>query len=252
MPGYVDIHTHLLPGVDDGCDDVTESLELARRMVDAGIGDVCCTPHIQPPMPQNNRRQIAKNVAKLRDAIDAADIPLRIHAGGENRVGKENLDRPARDRVLLADFNSRGGDLGEMFFLFDDWGHRRPRILEPMANRLVAEGITPILAHPERTPWFWRKPLETADWLAGLGVRLQLNVYTLAGEQRGSIHVSREMVETAETLLESGRYDFLATDSHHVDTWPPRAVALKLARQRMGDALFDRLFRENPTQVLPA
>ncbi len=252
MAGYVDIHTHLLPGVDDGCDDVAESLELARRMVDAGIGDVFCTPHIQPPMPQNNRRQIARNVARLRDAIDAANIPLRIHVGGENRVGSEHLDLPDRDRVLLAAGDSRGGNLGNRFFLFDDWGHARPRGLPRMVERLRDDGITPILAHPERTPWFWKKPIETANWLGGLGVRLQLNVHTLAGESRGGVYVSKEMTTTANVLLEADAYDFLATDSHHVETWPPRAAALEVARERMGDALFNRLFRENPRQVLPA
>ena len=252
MAGYVDIHTHLLPGVDDGCDDVGESLELARRMVDAGIGDVFCTPHIQPPMPHNNARDIRKNVARLRDAIDAANVPLRLHVGGENRVGDEHLGLPDRDRVLLADGDSRGGTLGRRFFLFDDWGHARPRVLARMVERLRGDGITPILAHPERTPWFWKRPIDTAAWLAGLGVRLQLNVYTLAGERRGGVYVSGDMTRTADALLEADAYDFLATDSHHLDTWPPRAAALTMARDRMGDALFDRLFRDNPTQVLPA
>ena len=248
MAGYVDIHCHLLPGVDDGCSDLDESLELARCMVDAGIGDAICTPHISPYYPHNEPTFIGRKMKRLQAALEDAGVPLRVHAGGENRI---NGDKRARDRVLLCDGDSRGGTLGSRFFLFDDWGHHRPNTLASMANRLTADGVTPILAHPERTPWMWDDPAGTADWLAELGIRLQLNAYILAGASKGVVNVVPRMVATADALLDADRYDLLATDAHGPATWPARSKGLQLARQRLGEATFTRLFRDHPSQILP-
>lgn len=248
----VDIHCHLLPGVDDGCQDVDESLDLATRMAEAGFGDVICTPHIQPPMPHNNPRQIAKNVAKLQEALDRADVPLHLHAGGENRCGKENVSAPKRELNLAAGGDSRGGSLGRQFFLFDNWGTDWPHVLKPMVERLRADGITPILAHPERTPWVWDDPLGVADRLASLGVLLQLNAYVLTGPRNGPpVHVGSQMVQTAETLLDAGRYAFAATDSHRPNAWPVRLDGIRALRDRVDEPTFLRLFRDHPRQLLP-
>ena len=244
----IDVHCHLLPGVDDGCRDVAESVATARLLAEAGVTDAICTPHVQPAMPHNTARGIAANVARLSAALRKAGVPLRVWPGGENRVGPENLDGPEEDLVLACGGASRGG----RFFLFDDWSVTRPELLAPMCRRLTGLGITPILAHPERTPWFWPDPLSTAAELADLGVRLQFNAYVLAGRRDGPpVHVAREMVTTADRLLDAGRYDYLATDTHRPDGWPPRRAGLREARRRLGSD-FARLAVGNPRQLLPA
>ena len=248
MGDLIDIHNHLLPGVDDGCIDVNESLELAAAMVEAGFSDVLCTPHIAPRLQHNNPREIVRGVSELQELLDLANVPLRVHAGGENRVGAENIALPIRKLNLAASGHSRGG----RFFLFDNWNTEWPHELTPMLKRLTADGITPILGHPERIPWVWDDPLATADRLSRLGCQLQLNAYVLTGPwHKPPVKVQAIMTETAKLLLENGRYDYAATDAHRPGAWPERREGLVALRELAGEAEFLRLFRDNPQQLLP-
>ena len=246
--GLVDLHCHLLPGVDDGCRTVAESLEVARRLVAFGYTHSVCTPHVQPEFPHNNVRETPAAVAKLQAEYDKAGVKLTILPGGENRLSPATADTPPDELVLLNAGRGRGG----RFFLFDTWEKEWPDYLGKTVGRLLYAEVTPVMAHPERCAFVCADPCEAADQLADMGVLLQLNCYLLAGAAAAKKGMfSADMLRCAERLIEFDHYSFLATDTHRPDGVDERLEGLKQARELLGEEDFDRLARRNPMQVLP-
>src|SRR5690349_17751445 len=95
--GRIDVHSHLLPGVDDGCATLDESLACARKLVEAGYTHAFCTPHIWPNLPQNTVAEISKRTARLQQAFDEAQVPLKLFPGGELNLRPEITDTPPEE-----------------------------------------------------------------------------------------------------------------------------------------------------------
>jgi protein-tyrosine phosphatase len=239
--GRVDVHTHLLPGVDDGCDTVEESLECARALVGAGYTHAFCTPHVWASLPGNNVREIAVRVARLQGALDGADVGLTVMPGGEHNLlsAWPAIAETAREEVVTY------GLLGR-HLLFDFWADDaavvRERI-EPAARDLRERGFELILAHPERIEALQREE-RALDRLSELGVRLQLNSWCLA-EPRGDRR--REM---AERLLKEGRYFLIGTDLHRPAGMAARLKGLAVAEELVGVREVERLTVENPRGLM--
>jgi protein-tyrosine phosphatase len=245
--GLIDIHGHLLPGVDDGCQTLKESIECARRMAAAGFTHAFCTPHIWTDLPHNNALTLPAAVAELQAALDEAGVALKLYPGGELRLGPETAELPPDDLVLLNLGQSRGG----RFLLFDAWESEWPAHLERAMLRLMQMHVTPIMAHPERCEFFYDDPLNAADRLAELGVLLQLNCYVLDDQALSKGLCTKPMRRAAERLVEFDYYSFLATDVHRAETLDERLAAMEGAREQMGTAMFRKLTKRNPIQLLP-
>src|SRR5258708_27714399 len=138
----IDVHSHLLPGIDDGCQTLEESLACAARMVEAGYTHSFCTPHIWPSLPENQATLIAERVAAVQQALDAASIPLKLSPGGEMNLRPETA-RLSIDEVVT--YGMRGKHV-----LIDLWADRLPAFFEDAVRHLQSMGLTVILAHPER------------------------------------------------------------------------------------------------------
>lgn len=247
--GLIDMHCHLLPGVDDGCQNLPESLECARRLADAGFTHAFCTPHVWPDLPHNNAAHIPAAVATLQAALDEANIALRLAPGGEARLSAATVQTPPDDLLLMNLGQSRGG----RFFLFDLWEAEWPDYIERAMFWLMQQNIIPIMAHPERCEFFYEDPLNVADRLAEFGVLLQLNCYVLGDEKAMAKGLyTKPMRQAAERLIEFDYYSFLATDTHRADTLDERLASLDAARNLMGSAMFRKLAKRNPIQLLPA
>ncbi|MEL7240497.1 MAG: CpsB/CapC family capsule biosynthesis tyrosine phosphatase, partial [Planctomycetota bacterium] len=188
--GLIDIHSHVLPGVDDGSRDTDESLELLRGLSGAGFRHVFCTPHHGWGQHRNTPSNVPPRVKKLQAAVDEAGLDVTLHAGGEHAIFDDLSDQRPRDWSTPAGY-----------FLLDFWQPRRPKFIEPAIRRLQSFGLKPIFAHPERYTWVQDDPDASARWFASLDVELQLNVYTLAGG-----HPDAEPV--ARRWLDEGRYTY--------------------------------------------
>jgi protein-tyrosine phosphatase len=232
--GRIDIHAHLLPGVDDGCQDIAESLACARRMVEAGFTDLVCTPHVWPNMPHNNPRDTPPRVAALQRELDRERVPLRLHVGGEINL----RDHTADDVKQLLTYQ-----LGGRHVLIDFWFPELPDWFDRVIGQLQQSGLTVIIAHPERIECFQRNP-EIIDALITRGVLLQANLQCLPDP------VEKPTRLLAERWLRERRYTFLASDLHRLDTLQLRLDGLQRAIELLGDEEVDRLTRLNPRQVL--
>ena len=232
--GRIDVHAHLLPGIDDGSRTVEESVEIAQRMVEAGYSTLVCTPHVWPTL-DNDAMTIALRVAEMQGILDDAGVPLHLHPGGEMHLTRQFVRTPVEDYITY--------DLAGRYALFDFWSEHLPEYFEACVRRLINAGITPILAHPERIIAIQHDP-DFVTRAADLGLLLQCNLECI-GES-----ITTERGRLATRWLREGRYFMLGSDLHRIDTLDRRLIGLERAADLIGAAELDRLTIENPAKVL--
>ncbi|MGH7178709.1 MAG: tyrosine-protein phosphatase [Tepidisphaeraceae bacterium] len=235
MTGRIDIHCHLLPGVDDGCTTLDESLACARMFVATGYTHCFCTPHIWPNL-DNSVQTIPARVARLQTTLNEAGIPLRVLAGGEVSLGPHALDIAPEQIVTYA--------MNRKFVLIDFWADKLPAFFEPTVARWKSFGLTVTLAHPERMRAIQDDPA-LADAIVDMGVLLQGN-FQCFSDPRGS-----STRRTAEKFLAERKYFALATDLHGVGTIQSRLRGLENVQKLVTPEALQTLLRKNPATLLP-
>lgn len=237
MPGRIDVHAHLLPGLDDGSKSVEESIEIARLMAGEGYDTIVCTPHVWPHLTKHRPLFIGQEVAKLQAHLDGARIPIRLVPGGELYVELDIFSMPAEQIPTYANQGRHA--------LFDFWGAQWPEQIWIWIGRLRSLGIEPIVAHPERVELLRDNPDLVAQ-LEREGLRLQGNLESLSG------NLGPATLRLAERLLTEGRYFMLGSDLHRLATMPQRIEGLRRAIQLVGEAKVDELTRLRPATLLAA
>ncbi len=234
--GRIDVHSHLLPGIDDGCRSVQESLQCARLMADAGYTHSFCTPHIWPDLPENTIANVTKRTQALQAALDAAHIPLELMPGGEINL-REGTPSTAVD--ALVSFGMR-----RKFVLIDLWADRLPEFFRPAVRWLQSQGVKIVLAHPERMKAVQADP-GLADHFMELGLLMQGNLQCFSDPPNMPTR------RVAERYLLEGRYFMLGSDLHNLPSLPMRLDGLKRAIDLVGGKAVNQLTAENPRQLLP-
>jgi protein-tyrosine phosphatase len=232
----IDLHCHILPGIDDGAADLSVSLAMARAAVADGVTIVACTPHILPGLYHNSGPQIRQATDDLQHALDRQDIPLRLVAGADVHMVPDFV-AGLRAGSLLSLADSR-------YVLVEPPHHVVPLRLEDLFFNLLAAGYVPILTHPERLTWL-KSHYPAIKRLVRNGVWLQITAGSLAGA------FGRNAQYWAERLLDEGCVHILATDAHDVRRRPPNlSMGRDLAARRVGDAMAEHLVVTRPKGVL--
>ena len=220
-PGRVDTHSHILPGIDDGCPDLEASLACVRRFIAAGYVGTICTPHVIPKTyPRNTPLQIRNWVNGLQSAITQEGLDYHVWPGGEFALAQDHWDYFERDGVPTLG-NSRAT-------LMDWWGPSWPDFADATIDRLLAEGYQPILAHPERMRLPEAELQKLVTSLSARGVWLQGNLNSLSGGE------GLQAYALSRTWLTTGRYQLLASDAHHPDRLDGRFSGLEAAIDLIG------------------
>lgn len=216
----IDLHCHILPGIDDGAEDLSVSLEMARALVADGVSVVACTPHILPGLYHNSGPQIRAAAAELQRQLDAAAIPLRVVTGADNHVVPD-LAAGIRSGHLLTLADSR-------YVLVEPPHHVAPPHIEELFFNLLITGYVPILTHPERLSWI-KTHYAMFQRLAQAGVWMQVTAGSLTGG------FGSKAQYWAERMLDEGYVHILATDAHDVEMRPPNlSVGFERAAMRIG------------------
>lgn len=234
MAGYVDLHCHLLPGVDDGARTPEDSLEMARALVDLGFSAVAPSPHARPEFA--SAEVCAERRGALKEALAAASIPLRLYANAENALILDGFLEG------LGTASSRPVN-GGRYVLVEAPYHAPVPALPDLVFRMVRRGVIPLFAHPERCQEFER-PGRAAE-VVRLGARLQLDLGALVNRYGPGAR------RLARTFLEEELYAVAATDLHGpVDArvWVGKALAELEARA--GAPALLALLSEHPQKVL--
>jgi len=229
----LDVHSHFLPAVDDGCRDVGESLICLRQMADAGYTRVFCTPHSGPS--GLTCAQVAAGVAALQKAVDEVKIPITLRPGGELSLTPDVPEYARQDLLPTYGHNTK-------FVLADIWVDKWPDWATRAVEWLSAHDYTLILAHPERMSAV-RTDAGLMDELTRMGVRFQGNLGPLGGSE------SPQSQALAERFLKEGRYFMLGSDSHRKDGMAVRLAGLKRAEELVDAATLTMLTETNPGQL---
>lgn len=202
----IDLHCHILPGLDDGATDINVSLEMARAFVDDGVSIVACTPHILPGVYHNSGPRIRAAVVALQQHIDHAGIPLQLVPGADVHVVHDLAGGLASGHLLtIAD---------SRYVLVEPPHHVPPPRLDNLFFDLLVAGYRPILTHPERLSWIETK-YATMQALAHGGVWMQITAGSLTGA------FGKQPRYWAERMLEEGLVHIIATDAHDMRRRPP-------------------------------
>jgi protein-tyrosine phosphatase len=193
-----DLHSHLLPGIDDGAPDVATSIELAQKLQSLGFQHLFTTPHIMTDVYPNTRDVILRKKDTLQEALEESGIEVHLEAAAEYFVDetfaallqKEPLLTLPGQRVLI-----------ELSF------HQPYPSLHNVVFDLQMKGYRPILAHPERYPYY--HSAQDYEALRDMGCQLQINLLSLTG------YYGKPIQSAAKTILGLGLADYLATDLHH-------------------------------------
>jgi protein-tyrosine phosphatase len=235
MTGRIDVHSHLLPGIDDGCKTIEESLACARLMVEAGYTHSFCTPHIWPSY-SNTIQSIPQRVIALQGELDSAGIPLKLIPGGEINLRPDYRSATPPNEVVTYALNGR-------YVLFDIWCDKLPEHVAPSIEWLQSLGLTVILAHPERMRAVQDEP-ELADYFDERGVLLQGNLQCFSDAPTARTR------QIADRFLKEDRYFMLGSDLHSFETLPPRLAGLKRAIELVGNDTVDRLTKTHPAKLM--
>jgi protein-tyrosine phosphatase len=231
----VDIHHHLLPGLDDGAKDMETAVAMARMAVADGITHIVCTPHASGHYtfdPEVNRAK----TDELRTKLAEQHIPLTLGSGCDFHLSFDNVKQA---KLEPARFSING--LGYLLVEVPDYG--LPPALTETFYELQLAGLTPILTHPERNPTLQKEPERMKDWLRG-GLLIQVTADSLTG------HKGKPSERMALKLVEDRWVHFLATDAHNTTTRPPRMrEAHDLVATKFGASYAHALCLTNPTAV---
>ena len=231
----VDIHHHLLWGLDDGAKNFEMSLAMAKAAVADGVTEIVCTPHasgqfaFQPEL-NGQRRKV------LQDALDAEGVTLKLGLGCDFHLSYDNIQEVKQDPTR---FSVNG--LGYLMVEVPDYGV--PQGLAETFYELQLAGLTPILTHPERNPTLQNDLERVAEWMRG-GVLVQVTGDSVTGK------MGQVAQRTAHKLLERRWVHFLATDAHNLSSRPPRlSEARDVVAKKYGAGYAESLVTENPRCV---
>ncbi len=196
-----DMHSHLLPGLDDGVPTMEEALEVIEAMSRLGYRRLITTPHVMWERYPNTTEAIRDKVNEVQQAVKKAGIPVAIHAAAEYFMDDHFGELIREDDLLTLD--SERHILVEISFMHP------PLALQQYLFDLQTQGYKPILAHPERYPYYHFK-LEEYQALKSAGCKFQINILSITG------HYGPDVQQAAQLLLKHKMVDFLGTDVHRM------------------------------------
>lgn len=227
-----DIHCHIIPGVDDGSQELTTSVELAERMRGWGLSRIIATPHVTQDTFENTPETLARPYDELKKALVEAEIDVELSHSAEYRIDEFFMSQIAAGNLRPMPNNYL---LVENSFVQESW------TLDNLLFELNIKGFKPILAHPERYLYYHERRNRYRE-LHDRGTLFQVNVLSLA-ELYG-----REEKRVAEYLIENDMVDFLGTDLHnhrHADVLDSYLTSKDYRRHRKaleGRLLNDKVF----------
>lgn len=223
-----DIHSHLIPNIDDGCAKIEDSIDCIRQLKAMGFNKIVTTPHIIGGVYPNTPEIISAGLECLKQALTEAEIDVIIEAAAEYKVDELFLEYLENDTLLT---------FGDNYVLIEFSFIAAPVNLEEVIFSMITKGYKPIIAHPERYK-YWHDKLQMFERLKSLGCLFQLNLMSLVGKYGAQPKVM------AHKLLKVNLIDFLGTDLHRYDD------VATLSKLLTSDDEFQRISKINPLNKL--
>lgn len=199
----IDIHSHILPGVDDGAQTVEDAIAMARLAVEEGITKIIATPHHMNGKYMNKKQDIIERVSTLNHLLQNENIPLEVLPGQETRIYGELLEDLEKGDIL---------PLNQSNYLFIELpsGHV-PRYTEKLLFDVQLKGLAPVIVHPERNAEIMENPDKLVD-LVKKGLLTQVTAGSLTG------HFGKKIQKFSLQLIEANLTHFVSSDAHNVSS----------------------------------
>ena len=219
----VDIHSHLIPGIDDGAKDIERSIELILELKKMGYRKLITTPHISDMFP-NSKETILEGYTYLKDELEKRSIEIEIEVAAEY-FADEKFEKLLTQKEILT--------FGEekKYLLFELSYFTKPLELETLIYEIKLAGYTPVLAHPERYTYF-HNSIEHYKELKAMGVLLQINLNSIVG------YYSEEVAKIVKLLINNGLVDFIGSDTHH-------RRHTKYLQKSLNSSWYKKIFKDN-------
>lgn len=202
----LDLHCHILPGIDDGAVDLDMALQMARIAAADGITTIACSPHIYPGMYDNTAASIRDAIGRFQAELDARGIDLRLREGADVHVAPDLVAGIRDGRIpTLA---------GSRYLLLEPPHHVAPPRFEDVVFELMTAGVVPVITHPERLGWV-ETHYDLFKRLSERGAWMQVTAGALTGR------FGRRVRYWGERFVGDGHCMVLATDAHHPERRPP-------------------------------
>lgn len=235
----IDVHCHLLPGIDDGPSTLEESLDLARLAVKNGITHSIVTPHVHAGRWDNNGSIIKTIALDFKRALLENDIPLQLGVACEVRIGAEIMDQINHRQILFLGYWH-----GKKVMLLEMPHSHVPMGIERMVEWLMERDILPMIAHPERNKDIHRDPSKLQP-LINMGCLMQVTAGSVSGR------FGETSRKRAVELLEKGLVTVLASDAHNRKYRPPSLNGGRnAAAEIVGEDEAYRLVLDNPWEIV--
>ncbi|MFB9865330.1 tyrosine-protein phosphatase [Rufibacter immobilis] len=196
-----DMHSHLLPGLDDGAATLEDSIQMVEALHTLGFRKLCMTPHIMGDFFKNTPVCIREKLQQLEEAIKAHGLPVELSCAAEYYLDEWFVSKLEKGEELL----TFGGE--RKFLLIETSYMNEPAHLRQIIFEIQAAGYTPVLAHPERYTYFYGRP-EALLSLRETGILFQINLNSIAG------YYSKPAKDMTRLLIQRKSVEFLGTDTH--------------------------------------
>ena len=232
----IDLHCHLLPGIDDGARTLEDSLAMAELAIAEGITHILVTPHHKNGSYENVKTVIEKKTAELQAEFDKRDIALTLFPGQEVRLNGELLTDVYNDEILFA-------DLDNQYLLIEFPTLSIPHYAESLCFQLHQKGITPVIVHPERNQAVIADPNTLLPFIER-GALAQLTASSYVGI------FGKEIAELSSRLIEANLVHIIASDAHNTRgrSFHMREAFVKLEAEFGGERVLD--FQQNAKAII--
>lgn len=198
----VDMHSHLIPGIDDGSQSMEQTIGMLLKFVELGYEKVITTPHVMQDHYPNNPKIIKEGLKEVQAEIEKLNIPISIEAAAEYYFDEFLFDK-IKNREILT--------FGGNYVLFEFSFASKPHNVDQLIFDFKTNDYTPILAHYERYPYLFNGGPEYVQSLRDKGLKIQVNLNSLSG------HYGKDIKKQAEMLINHKLVDLVGTDCHRIE-----------------------------------
>ena len=232
----VDLHCHLLPGIDDGSKSMEMSLRMAREATENGVTHALLTPHHMNGHYVNHKQDVIRRTKEFQEQINAHNIPLTVFPGQEVRINGQLLEALDRDDILFA-------DTADKYMMLEFPDDDVPHYTNQMIFDLQQRGIIPVIVHPERNTKIMAEP-DLIYQLLEKGCLSQITASSYVGT------FGKKVEEFSRQLIEAGQGYVFASDAHDL---PDRKYEMRQAFEKIqyefGKELVDR-YQQNARSII--
>jgi len=220
----IDIHSHLIPGIDDGAKDLERAIELIIELKEMGYKKLITTPHISDMFP-NNTKTILSGYQALTSELRKREINIELEVAAEY-YADENFEKLLQKKDILTFGKNK------KYLLFELSYFTRPQELESLIHDIKLSGYTPVLAHPERYTYFHHNIEDYQKLKASTNVLFQINLNSITG------YYSNDVANVVKKLISKGLVDFIGSDTHH-------KRHTKYLKKSLSHLFYKKIFKHN-------